>query len=646
MKVDQLNNFTTEKINEVLASRFGQTIDLSEESIDNLNAFQNAIARELADTESSIGFNRSMQNPKYVENKLISDLIAKSIEERQVSEELYNRIRMVDKDDNPIDGRGPIKPGDLIQRPEVFDPVWGDWGDTPESWSDKQVDAYAEEIIAISKGQDPKIEGFDSYFDELQDGRPNNVEGSKYDDDDINDMINDTIGGQMNWVIGAFLELYMGKDRNGPELPDAELQKDALRITRDPEFKKSLARVRSGQQGQVGEDMPAKVKRISGTKVDIEDPDEPGITKTVDTTKTDVDVDDATGELELDPRDKKETPAQQKIKIGQTVKKSESDEGTGEEGDDIEDMVAPEFEQIIHMLKSGISPDEIKEKMPDHADIVDQVVNDLAAVTEAMNNILPEGNVLSGVEQSALRLLVGTKDFMRAKRAIEFARAGRAIPSDLVRGLIPLFDKIGTFLKAGAGAVKRFGDIEKMIGRTVHKDSAYEDKLHSKIKIKESEIDKAEVALAAKDMVDKVDSMLQDVSQMKGEDLLPLTDKVRDEVGQEASDTLKTSVEGSLGELETALQSARATLDNAARTVAGDPTASAGDPMGADPLADPLADPMGADPTNPDELNTLDVPDGEIGGEDPEGREKRESAQPTRTKHQIAEAIFSTLSRR
>ena len=162
--------------------------------------------------------------------------------------------RMVDKDDNPIDGKGPVGPGDIIQRPEVFDPVWGDWGHTPESWSDEQVDAYAEEIIAISKGQDPKIEGFDSYFDALGDGMPVDVEGGKYDADDIMDIINDTIGGQMNSVIGGFLELYMGKDHSGPELPDAELQKDALRIVRDPEFKKSLARVRSGQQEQVGEE--------------------------------------------------------------------------------------------------------------------------------------------------------------------------------------------------------------------------------------------------------------------------------------------------------------------------------------------------------------------------------------------------------
>ena len=79
------------------------------------------------------------------------------------------------------------------------------------------------------------------------------------------------------------------------------------------------------------------------------------------------------------------------------------------------------------------------------------IKEELEELTEAMNNILPEGNTLSGTEQSALRLLVGTKEFMRAKRAIEFAKAGRAIPADLVKGLKPLFDKIGTFLNAGGG---------------------------------------------------------------------------------------------------------------------------------------------------------------------------------------------------
>ena len=492
MKIDQLNNFTSDKINDILESRFGARIDLSEENVDTLTIFLEAIQRELDDMTASIGFNKSMQNPKFVENRLVFDLIANAIKEKK------------------------------------------------------------------------------------------------------------------------------GKDHDG----DGDIDSDDYMAAKDKAIKKAM--------GKDDEDKKedAKVKMVRGNKIDIEDPDKPGQTTTIDTTKADIDVDDA-GEISIDSDDKADTtPAKQKIRPGQTVKT---------ENDDIEDMVAPEFETIIHMLKQGMSPEDIKAKMPKQADVVDQVVKDLTAVTEAMNAVLPEGTSLSGTELAALRLLVGTSEFMRAKRAIEFARAGRAIPSDLVAGLKPLFDKIGTFLSAGAGAVKRFGDIEKMIGRSVQKNDAYEDKLSSKLEIKESEMSKAEVALAAKDMVDKVDAMLQDVSQMKGEDLLPLTDKVRDEIGQEASDSLKTSVEGSLGELETALQSARTALDNAARTVAGDPSASAGD-MGADPMADPTM----PDPTNPDELNTLDVADPEIGGEEPEGREKRESVE--RTKHQIAENIFKTLA--
>jgi hypothetical protein len=546
MKIDQLNNFTSDKINDILESRFGARIDLSEETVDTLTIFLEAIQRELDDMTASIGFNKSMQNPKFVENRLVFDLIANAIKEKKGKDH---------------DGDGDIDSDDYM--------------------------AAKDKAIKKAMGKD--------------------------DEEDLEE------------VTAVYTDKKTRKVMS-KKFKDIESAKDYFNKSKEA-------------AGQITYKEDAKVKAIRGQKVDIEDPEKPGQVTTVDTSTTDIkrSMDDP-DELEIVHKGKDmvqkgfnkgdASSPSKGIKVGQKVKM---------ENDDIEDMVAPEFEKIIHMLKQGMSPEDIKAKMPKQADVVDQVVKDLTAVTEAMNAVLPEGTSLSGTELAALRLLVGTSEFMRAKRAIEFARAGRAIPSDLVAGLKPLFDKIGTFLSAGAGAVKRFGDIEKMIGRSVQKNDAYEDKLSSKLQIKESEMSKAEVALAAKDMVDKVDAMLQDVSQMKGEDLLPLTDKVRDEIGQEASDSLKTSVEGSLGELETALQSARTALDNAARTVAGDPSASAGD-MGADPMADPTM----PDPTNPDELNTLDVADPEIGGEEPEGREKRESVE--RTKHQIAENIFKTLA--
>ena len=495
MKIDQFNNLTSDKINDVLESRFGARIDLSTESLDNLQAFQNAVARELEEMEHRIGFNKSMQNPKFVENRMILDLISQAIDEKK------------------------------------------------------------------------------------------------------------------------------GKDHDG----DGDIDSDDYLKSRDIAIKKAM-----GKDDEDKKDEDAKVKMVRGNKIDIEDPDKPGQTTTIDTTKADVDVDDS-GAISIDADDKADTtPAKQKIRPGQTVKM--------EDDEDLEDVVADEFEDIIHMLKQGMSPDEIKKKYPKQADTVDQVIKDLQNIQEAMNNVLPEGMTLSGTEQSALRLLVGTKDFMRAKRAIELAKAGRAIPSDLVQGLKPLFDKIGTFLNAGAGAVKRFGDIEKMIGRTV-KNGAYEEDLNKKLQIKESEMDKAEVALAAKDMVDKIDAMIEDVGQIKSEELLPLVDKVRDEVGQAAADTLKSSVDTAMADLETALQSARSSLDNAARTVAGDPSASddtIGDPMNDEPMPDADLD------ATDDSLNSLDVPDAEVGGDDLEGREKRESVE--RTKYQIAESIYTKLA--
>jgi len=558
MKIDQLNNFNTESINDILESRFGARIDLSEETIDTLTIFQAAVKRELDDMTTSIGFNRSMQNPTFVENRLVFDLIANAIKEKKGKDH---------------DGDGDIDSDDYM--------------------------ASKDKAIKKAMGNDEE---------DTDEGITGNVQKAI--------MIAKKMGGDMTGAV-------------------KEIEKIAKGLSSEPSVRGALK--------SANED--AKIKAIRGQKVDIEDPDKPGQTTTVDTSTTDIKRSmDNPQELEIVHKGKDmvkkgfnkgdASSPSKGIKVGQKIKT--------EEDDDIEDMVAPEFEEIIHMLKQGMAPEEIKKKHPGHDDTVDQVVKDLQAVTEAMNNILPEGNTLSGTEQSALRLLVGTKEFMRAKRAIEFAKAGRAIPADLVKGLKPLFDKIGTFLNAGAGAVKRFGDIEKMIGRTV-KNSAYEDRLDGKLKIKESEMDKAEVTLAAKDMVDKMDGMIQDIGQIKNEELLPLVDKVRDEVGQAAADTLKSSVETALADLETALTTARSTLDNAARTVAGDPNATddtIGDPSVDQPMPD--ADLGAPDMAGDDALNSLDVPDAEVGGEDPEGREKRESVQ--RSKYAIAESIYRSLS--
>ena len=95
--------------------------------------------------------------------------------------------------------------------------------------------------------------------------------------------------------------------------------------------------------------------------------------------------------------------------------------------------------------------------------------------------------------------------------------------------------------------------------------------------ITESEMGKSQAILAAKDMVDSIQDMLEEVSKMQNEQMPALLDTIRDQIGMEQADAFKASVEPLLAEMTTQLSTARSTADNAARALAGEPVAA---PMG------------------------------------------------------------------
>jgi len=95
--------------------------------------------------------------------------------------------------------------------------------------------------------------------------------------------------------------------------------------------------------------------------------------------------------------------------------------------------------------------------------------------------------------------------------------------------------------------------------------------------IMESEMGKSQAILAAKDMVDSIQDMLEEVSKMQNEQMPALLDTIRDQIGMEQADAFKASVEPLLAEMTTQLSTARGTADNAARALAGEPVAA---PMG------------------------------------------------------------------
>lgn len=86
----------------------------------------------------------------------------------------------------------------------------------------------------------------------------------------------------------------------------------------------------------------------------------------------------------------------------------------------------------------------------------------------------------------------------------------------------------------------------------------------------ESEMAKSEAILAAKDMVDSIQDMLEKISKMQNEQLPALLDTIRDQIGVEQAEGFKGAVGPLLGDLAQTLQQGRETADSAARSLAGE----------------------------------------------------------------------------
>ena len=93
----------------------------------------------------------------------------------------------------------------------------------------------------------------------------------------------------------------------------------------------------------------------------------------------------------------------------------------------------------------------------------------------------------------------------------------------------------------------------------------------------EGELEVAEVVLAAKDMVDSIQDMLEKISKMQSEQMPALLDTIRDQIGADQAESFKGQMTPLLTELMTQLTTARETADTASRQLAGEQTAA---PMG------------------------------------------------------------------
>lgn len=137
----------------------------------------------------------------------------------------------------------------------------------------------------------------------------------------------------------------------------------------------------------------------------------------------------------------------------------------------------------------------------------------------------------------------------------------------------------------------------------------------SKLKtLLEGELEKAEATLAARNLVDEVQDMLQTASKLQVEDLAALVETMRSNMGADVAATFQGSAQSALQAVIDCLTQAKTDLDNAVLTATGEEGAALPAP----------GDDMSGDDLGGIDLGAPSVDDAAAGGaEAPLGRGKR-----------------------
>jgi regulator of replication initiation timing len=113
-------------------------------------------------------------------------------------------------------------------------------------------------------------------------------------------------------------------------------------------------------------------------------------------------------------------------------------------------------------------------------------------------------------------------------------------------------------------------------------------------RLAESEIQQAQVVLAAQDMVDQVQKMLEQISAMQFKDLPALTDSIKNDMGVDQATAYQSAAAAALTQLLASVQQGKTALEGAQGTLTGTapivPGAEPAADMGADLNAEPAAD--------------------------------------------------------
>tara|TARA_Y100000992_G_scaffold301640_1_gene273051 strand:- start:98 stop:1327 length:1230 start_codon:yes stop_codon:yes gene_type:complete len=174
------------------------------------------------------------------------------------------------------------------------------------------------------------------------------------------------------------------------------------------------------------------------------------------------------------------------------------------------------------------------------------------------------------------------------------------------------------FKKISKDAAKRYGSKEagdKVAGAILAKmREGYTLRTKSGRFLNESEVQQAQVVLAAQDMVDRMQKMLEDVTSMQFKDLPALAGSIQTSIGTNEAQAFNDAAGQSLAVLVDAIQASKVEMETAQGTLTGiAPVVPGQEEVAGEPaIAEPVADPLAPDPIDA----TADVNvDAEAGGQ-------------------------------
>lgn len=138
--------------------------------------------------------------------------------------------------------------------------------------------------------------------------------------------------------------------------------------------------------------------------------------------------------------------------------------------------------------------------------------------------------------------------------------------------------------------------------------------------VKESELQQAQVVMAAQDFVDRMQKMTEEISEMQFKDLPALTDTIKNDMGVDQATQFQTDASAALSQLLSSVQQAKTQLESAQGVLTGQAPVVPGEEPTAAPSADDMSAELDIDANLPAEPAEPIEPEG---SDEDLGRERR-----------------------